>query len=69
MVVDDPRRLEVGVDDNGAHESHPPSLQVPGNCVGQGRRCPEEPVPVDHLLPPGEVPEIVGKAAELLLDR
>ena len=37
MAVDDPRRLQIGVDHRGAHEGHAPALEVFGDRVREGR--------------------------------
>ena len=65
MGIDDPHRLEIGVDDDGPHELHATALQILGNRIrkfGTNLAC-----LIDHL-PFRPVPEIAVKTPPLLLD-
>ena len=69
MVVDEPRPLEVGVDNHRPHKAEAPLFQVGAHPAGQvvlGGHVlrPLQPVVHRHAVHP--VPEVAGKAAPLL---
>ena len=68
MVVDHTYRLQEGIDDDCAHEVHPPTLQVHRDAVRQLGAGPNLIVRVQDNLPIGEAPEVAVKGAELFLD-
>lgn len=71
VVIDHSCCLQVGVDDGGAQEPESSLFQVPGDTVrksGGGRDLRKVAETVDHLLVPGEIPQIMAKGAEFVPD-
>lgn len=65
MGIDDPHRLEIGVDDDGPHELHAPAFQIPRDRVRQLRT---DPACLKDRFPLRPVPEVAVEAPPLLPD-
>ena len=65
MGVDDPHRLQVGVDDDGPHKLHAPAFQVLRDRIRQLRA---DPARLKDRFPLCPVPEVAVEAPPLLPD-
>ena len=65
MGIDNAHRLEIGINNCGAHKGHPTALQVFGHRIGQGRAG--RAGLVNHLAV-CPVPEVAGKTAPFPLN-
>ena len=65
MGIDDPYRLQIGIDDNCPHKLHAPSFHIFGNFIRQFRA---DPACLINNFPFRPVPEVALKAPPLMLD-
>ena len=65
MGVDDPDRLQIGIDDRGAHKLHSAFFQISGESI---RERGEGSVVFINRFAIGEAPQVTLKGAVLFLD-